>query len=82
MRKLESFMPEYNMKKEAVKNINSPVVIVGAVDDPEHDASSVKKLVELVPGAKFRPVPFKDDTHNETFAKIILEEIEIYSSAK
>jgi len=75
MKKLESFMPEYEMKKEAVKNINSPVVIVGAVDDPEHDSDSVRRLVELVPGAKFRPVPFKDDTHNENFAKIILEEI-------
>ena len=77
MKKLESFMPEYNMKKEAVKNISCPIVIVGAVDDPEHDASSVKKLVDLVPRAKFRPVPFKDDTHNETFAKIILEEIQL-----
>lgn len=77
MRKLESFMPDYEMKEEAVKDINSPVVIVGAQDDPEHDTESIKKMVNFIPGSKFRPVPFKNDTHNEQFAKIILEEIEI-----
>ena len=76
MRKLESFMPDYQMTKEAVENINSPVVIVGAQDDPEHDTDSVKEMTNLIPGSKFRPVPFKDDTHNEVFAQVILEEID------
>jgi esterase/lipase len=75
MKKIKSFMPDYEMKEEAVKNIKSPVVIVGAQDDPEHDTSSIRDIVDLVPGSKYRPVPFKNDTHNEKFAKIILEEI-------
>lgn len=75
MRKIKSFMPEYEMNREAVKNIKSPVIIVGAQDDPEHDTGSIEEIVELIPGAKFRPVPFKNDTHSEAYAKIILEEI-------
>ncbi|MCG3255637.1 MAG: hypothetical protein KAU62_06095 [Candidatus Heimdallarchaeota archaeon] len=75
MKKLKSFMPVYEMTREAVKNIRSPVIIVGAQDDPEHDTGSIEEIVELIPGAKFRPVPFKNDTHSEAYAKIILEEI-------
>ena len=75
MKRLESFMPDFEMKEENVKNINSPVVIVGAQDDPEHDTESIKKIVTFIPGSKYRPVPFKNDTHNEHFGKIILEEI-------
>ena len=75
MKKIESFMPDYEMTREAVKNIRSPVIIVGAQDDPEHDTSSIEEIVELIPGARFRPVPFKNDTHGEAYAKIILEEI-------
>ncbi len=75
MKKIKSFMPDYEMTREAVKNIKSPVIIVGAQDDPEHDTSSIKEIVELIPGARFRPVPLKNDTHSEAYAKIILEEI-------
>ncbi len=76
MRKLESFMPDYEMTKESVNKINSPVIIVGAQDDPEHDTESIKKIVKFIPGSKYRPVPFKDDTHSEAFGRIILEEID------
>ena len=75
MKGLESFMPDYEMKKEAVNEIKSPVIIVGAQDDPEHDTESIKKMINFIPGSKYRPVPSKDDTHNETFANIILEEM-------
>ncbi len=78
MKKLESFMPEYEMQEENVKNINSPVIIVGGQDDPEHDTESVRRMVSLIPGSKYRPVPFKNDTHGEAFAEIIIEEIENY----
>ena len=72
---LFSYQERVLLVKEAVKNIKSPVIIVGAQDDPEHDTSSIKEIVELIPGARFRPVPFKNDTHSEAYAKIILEEI-------
>ena len=75
MKKIELFMPEYEMKKESVNKIKSPVIIVGAQDDPEHDTESIKKMVNYIPGSKYRPVPYKDDTHNEAFAEIILEEM-------
>jgi hypothetical protein len=75
MRKIEAFMPDYEMKKESVDKIKSPVVIVGAQDDPEHDTESIKKMINFIPGSKYRLVPSKDDTHNETFGKIILEEM-------
>ena len=61
-----------------MKNIKSPVIIVGGQDDPEHDTESVRKMVRMIPGSKYRPVPFKNDTHGELFADIILEEIENY----
>ncbi|MCG3224702.1 MAG: hypothetical protein H7647_09570, partial [Candidatus Heimdallarchaeota archaeon] len=75
MRKIEKFMPDYEMKKESVNKIKSPVIIVGAQDDPEHDTESIKKMVNYIPGSKYRPVPYKDDTHNEAFGNIIIEEI-------
>ncbi len=75
MRNLEMLMCDYEMNKESVKNIKSPVFIVGAQDDPEHDTGSIEEMVGMIPGAKYRPVPFKNDTHNEAFAKIILEEM-------
>ncbi|MHA1199518.1 MAG: hypothetical protein ACTSQF_09355 [Candidatus Heimdallarchaeaceae archaeon] len=76
MRKLESFMPDYEMTKDAVRNINSPVIIVGAQDDPEHDTDAIEKITDFIPGSKYRPVPVKNDTHNELFAQVILEEID------
>ena len=76
MRNLETLMCDYEMIKESVKNIKSPVFIVGAQDDPEHDTGSIRDIIDLVPGSIYRPVPFKNDTHNEAFAEIILEEIE------
>lgn len=75
MKKIEKFMPDYEMKKESVDKIKSPVIIVGAQDDPEHDTESIKKMVNYIPGSKYRPVPYKDDTHNEAFGNIILEEM-------
>ncbi|NPD90320.1 MAG: alpha/beta hydrolase [Asgard group archaeon] len=80
MKKLESFMPKYEMQEENVKDIKSPVIIVGGQDDPEHDTESVRRMVQFIPGSKFRPVPFKNDTHGEAFANIILEEIENHTS--
>ena len=79
MKRLDSFMPEYEMQEENVKDINSPVIIVGGQDDPEHDTESVRRMVQLIPSSKFRPVPLKNDTHGEAFADIILEEIENYN---
>ena len=76
MRKIDSFMPAYEMQEENVKNIKSPVIIVGGQDDPEHDTDSVRKMVQMIPFSKYRPVPFKNDTHGEAFADVILEEIE------
>ena len=64
------------MKKEAVCNIESPVIVVGAQDDPEHDTESIQLVADLIPEAKYRPVPYKHDTHSEAYGKIILEEIE------
>lgn len=75
MKRLESFLPDYEMKLELVNKIKSPVIIVGAQDDPEHDTESIKKMMNFIPGSKYRPVPYKDDTHNEVFGNIILEEI-------
>ena len=75
MKKIQKFMPEYEMKKEAVEGIKSPVVIVGAQDDPEHDTDSIKKIINYIPGSKYVPVPYKNDTHNEIQAGIILDEI-------
>ena len=68
-------MPDYEMKKESVNRIKSPVIIVGAQDDPEHDTESIKKMINFISGSKYRPVPNKDDTHNEAFGNIILEEM-------
>ena len=76
MKRLDSFLPDYEMKLELVNNIKSPVIIVGAQDDPEHDTESIKKIINFIPGSKYRPVPYKDDTHNVAFGNIIVEEME------
>ncbi len=82
MKRLESFLPDYEMKRESVNGIKSPVIIVGAQDDPEHDTESIKKMINFIPGSKYRPVPNKDDTHNEVFGNIILEEMRNLNKSK
>jgi len=75
MKRLESFLPDYEMKQKSVNKIKSPVIIVGAQDDPEYNTESIKKMINFIPGSIYRPVPYKDDTHNEAFGNIIIEEM-------
>ncbi|UJG41046.1 MAG: hypothetical protein K9W45_00965 [Candidatus Heimdallarchaeum aukensis] len=75
MRKAKTFAAPYEVDKEALKKIKSPVIIIGAKEDPEHDEEEVQKLINLIPRSKFRKVKEKADTHNEVLAEIVFEEL-------